>query len=66
MYKHRSPKLDSMLGRHVLVSFCDGTFEGILEWDEEFGRYRVGDTVLRCKYFRTVTGQGLYDDMVQM
>lgn len=46
MNKHRSEKLDNMLGKRVLVFFFGNSCDlGVLEWDKYFNRYRVGDTI---------------------
>ena len=40
MNKHRSPKLDNMLGKNVLVIFFDHSCDlGRLEWIKDISRY---------------------------
>jgi len=58
MDKHRSPKLDNMLGKNVLVIFFDNTCDiGRLEWDKNCSRYRVADTLFRKSHVRKIIEQ---------
>lgn len=63
MNKHRSVKLDAMLGKNVLVIFFDNTCDiGRLEWDENCSRYRVADTLFRKSHIRKIELMGVADN----